>query len=309
MAVTIFFSWQSDTAFNRKAIRIALRESANVLEQEKHDLVFNLDEATSRQVGSLHIPNAILDNITNSDIFVGDLSVLGEATISKKKLSNPNVLIELGYAISQLGWNRIIILFNKQAGSFNDLPFDIEKRSCLDFNVLKDDDKNGIGQLRTELITRIRDIVEANPDRPQNRVETLDRERANDLKQLKSILFNLSIPLLDEFFKDGHDRINGKMLNGIHLLESIMTSKSFYLNDKKLKKLLNEFYKGWQDIFQYALAHYSHFPESNSYISKLSEKGRKSSIKRIIQSDIIILEKSLNSLLKYIRSYYPELDI
>ena len=40
-------------------------------------------------------------------------------------MPNPNVLIELGYAIKTLGWSKIICLFNSQTGKIEDLPFDI----------------------------------------------------------------------------------------------------------------------------------------------------------------------------------------
>lgn len=131
--------------YSSKGIRAALRDASNKLESQIAGLHIKVDEATSNQVGALHIPNVILQNISNSDVLVVDLSTVGSTIDGAKKLQNPNVLIELGYAISQLGWDRIIVLFNKEFGDFKDFPFDIEKRSCLDFKIISEDDKNGIG--------------------------------------------------------------------------------------------------------------------------------------------------------------------
>lgn len=307
MNVTIFYSWQSDTPFNNKEIRLAIREAMNALERELSNVILKLDEATSNQVGSLHIPNSILNNITESDIFIGDLSTVGKSNYGTKKIQNPNVLIELGYAISQLGWNRTLILFNKNFGGFEDLPFDIEKRSCLDFNIIKSDDKNGIGQLRTELIGRIKSIILNNPERPQNRIEPLDRERANDLKQLKALLQTLNIQALDTFFRIGHNQISFKVANGIKQMKLLTSSKSFYLNDKRLKKLVSDFEKTWADIFKYILKYYQQGAEA--YANALPNKGRPASITKMIMVDIKTVEKSFNSLLKYLRSNYPEIEI
>jgi hypothetical protein len=70
MNLTIFNSWQSDSPHNSKGVRAALREACNKLESQVAGLHAKIDEATSNQVGALHIPNAILQNISSSDVFV-----------------------------------------------------------------------------------------------------------------------------------------------------------------------------------------------------------------------------------------------
>jgi hypothetical protein len=57
-------------------------------------------------------------------VFVADLSFVG-ATPDGKKLPNPNVLIELGFAARSIGWERTILVINNAYGSASDLPFDI----------------------------------------------------------------------------------------------------------------------------------------------------------------------------------------
>lgn len=46
-------------------------------------------------------------------------------SLNDNHVPNPNVLIELGYAIKVLGWSKIICLFNSETGNIEDLPFGI----------------------------------------------------------------------------------------------------------------------------------------------------------------------------------------
>ncbi|MEJ0057609.1 MAG: hypothetical protein WDN75_19370 [Bacteroidota bacterium] len=305
MKITIFYSWQSDTEFNKKAIRIALREAMNVLDKQFPKVEMKLDEAVSNHAGARHIPNAILQNITNADVFVGDLSAVG-ITQGKKILSNPNVLIELGYAISQLGWNRVLILFNRKLSDFTDLPFDMEKRSAIAFSITKDDDTGGIGQLRTSLVLAIKDIIEQNPPRPKSWVEPIDRERANDVKWLNIILAQFNAGMLDQFFKNGASKTNGRIIAAAKLLESTMSSSSFFLNDKKLKKLLTDWRKASCEFEDY-LKYYTYFLESNTHVSIL--KTRNSMAYMGVADAIDRIQRSYLALVRYLRKSYHEINI
>ena len=44
---------------------------------------------------------------------------------------NANVLIELGFAASKIGWERVILVFNSSEYSIEQLPFDIRQKSIL----------------------------------------------------------------------------------------------------------------------------------------------------------------------------------
>lgn len=46
-------------------------------------------------------------------------------------MSNPNVLIELGYASSKLGWDRILCIHNLMYGKIEDLPLILGIESLL----------------------------------------------------------------------------------------------------------------------------------------------------------------------------------
>lgn len=307
MNVTIFNSWQSDTPYNSKGIRAALREASNRLESLISGLHIKNDEATSNQVGSLHIPNSILKNISNADLFVVDLTTVGATFDETKKLQNPNVLIELGYAVSQLGWDRIIILFNKEFGEFKDLPFDIEKRSCLDFKIISEEDKNGIGQLRENLIVRITQIIETNPERPSRVTEVLDKERANDIKTIKSILVWMAPSEMDYLLEHGSSRVRKSLLTGAQKLDDFTDSLTFHVTDKALRKRLLELADKWS-IFLESIPK-SYTLEKEDYINNTLLKNSKRRTSQLTQYFIEDIDKAYVSLLKYVRKNYPEVEI
>ena len=131
----VFYSWESDlpSSKNRAFIRgcidkaIELADKAETIEAER-------DEATKGLTGSPDIVKAIFDKINDSDLFVADVSLCFTNNDKGKKSPNPNVLIELGYAIKVLGWERIICVFNLAYGTPEELPFDIQHHSLLSYS-------------------------------------------------------------------------------------------------------------------------------------------------------------------------------
>lgn len=132
----IFYSWESDlpssknNAFIRGCIdrAIELAEEAETIEAER-------DESTKDLTGSPDIVNSIFDKIDEADMFIGDVSLCFTTNQGNgKKSPNPNVLIELGYAIRVLGWDRIICVFNKSYGKPEELPFDIQHHRLLSYS-------------------------------------------------------------------------------------------------------------------------------------------------------------------------------
>lgn len=110
--------------YYKKAIRISLQKAISKIESEK-DVIIKIDESTLNEPGSPNIPITIFKKIKSADIFLCDLSIINSES-DDRKVPNPNVLIELGYAIAILGWERIIMVFNSSYGNLSkDLPFDI----------------------------------------------------------------------------------------------------------------------------------------------------------------------------------------
>ncbi len=132
---TVFYSWQSDLP--RRSTRDIVRDAAAIAvaglarEMSVEDSP-RLDHDTLGEAGTPAITETIYRKIKKSAIFVADVTVVGETASrdgrSPKRLSNPNVLIELGYAAAILGWDRTVLVMNKHYGSPESLPFDLRYR-------------------------------------------------------------------------------------------------------------------------------------------------------------------------------------
>ncbi len=129
----VFWSWQSDTPatlnkdFVKKALEDALAAVSVELglsEAERPEI----DHDTKGEAGLVSIVDTIFRKIEKAEIFVGDVSYVGE-TSKGKLLPNPNVMIELGHALTSIGPDRIVLVANRAFGGRpEDLPFDLRHR-------------------------------------------------------------------------------------------------------------------------------------------------------------------------------------
>lgn len=135
MASTIFYAWQSDLPgnTNRNFIERAIKDAiddihaGDTLESAPR---FEFDKDTQGVPGSPAITDTIFDKIDKCGAFVADVTpvVALKTDEGTKLIPNPNVLIELGYAVKSAGWERIIMVMNTAFGSPADLPFDLRQR-------------------------------------------------------------------------------------------------------------------------------------------------------------------------------------
>jgi len=124
----IFYSWQSDTAergnhyFIRDALRSALVKLATTVEFDERPA---LDHDTQGVPGTPPIFETILKKIESAGVFVADVTFVA-STKNGKAVPNPNVLIELGYAMKALGSERYLLVMNEFFGAAQGgLPFDL----------------------------------------------------------------------------------------------------------------------------------------------------------------------------------------
>jgi hypothetical protein len=136
----VFWSWQNDYLpdtcrhFIRAALVEAIAAAGQELGLEDSDRP-EIDHDTKDTPGMAEITKTILDKISRSAVFVADLTPIGK-TDGGKALPNPNVLIELGWALSQLGPERIIAVLNTASGYNPDhLPFDIRHRRAMPYEL------------------------------------------------------------------------------------------------------------------------------------------------------------------------------
>ncbi|MCF3528046.1 hypothetical protein GUR46_03985 [Stenotrophomonas maltophilia] len=136
MKKTVFWSWQSDLpedltrTFIKRAIVRAIDRVSEDLELQLPDRL-EIDHDTKGEAGLVEIVSTIFRKIDECQIFVADVTPIvalpGDG--NKKKIPNPNVMIELGYAMRELGPQRIITVANTAfGGKPEDLPFDLRHR-------------------------------------------------------------------------------------------------------------------------------------------------------------------------------------
>ncbi len=159
----VFWSWQSDTpqATGRQFVRAALDAAVaqlaagSGLEDAERPEV---DSDTSSVPGSPPIAETILRKIRECAVFVADVTPVGR-TAAGKKLVNPNVMIELGYAVATVGHERVVLVMNQAEGaSLRALPFDLRHwRGPISYSLSK---AATVDQHATVLASLVEDLTE-----------------------------------------------------------------------------------------------------------------------------------------------------
>ncbi|MBE9475003.1 MAG: hypothetical protein IMY85_08935 [Chloroflexi bacterium] len=156
MKYTIFYSWQSDlpNSTNRGFIQKALENVAKSIRKDGSiDVEPVVDRDTQGISGSPDIAATIFKKIEKCQVFVPDVSIINPETEARPS-PNPNVLIELGYAIKILDWERIIMVMNTVFGNPEDLPFDLLKKRVLTYKMPEDVSERATERKRIEASLR-----------------------------------------------------------------------------------------------------------------------------------------------------------
>jgi tetratricopeptide (TPR) repeat protein len=135
MAQSVFYCWQSDrvAACNRSLIQDALEGALSDLKgMPQINLNVVLDRDTIGMPGSPDISSTILEKIDQSSAVVADVTIVS-GTQEERQSPNPNVLIEVGYAIKSRSFARIILVMNTHFGAVEALPFDIRGKRVLTY--------------------------------------------------------------------------------------------------------------------------------------------------------------------------------
>lgn len=150
----IFFSWQMDSPKyeNYSYLNNVLSDSAKVLSKKlEKEIVVSSDSRDEDGGDSIDV--AVVRKISLCDYFVADITSVREIEITdaegkvvkKKLIPNPNVMYELGYAVSTLGWNRVILVWNDKCGNKDFAPFDIRNHISLSYYRDEDDKSKNRG--------------------------------------------------------------------------------------------------------------------------------------------------------------------
>jgi len=155
----IFYSWQSYVGGH--ANRSYIRQKINkFIESNKGKYEIKVDEDSRDIPGSSDIPENILKKIAECDIFVCDITPVTRITTqddSIRDIPNPNVMFELGFAVSHIGWERIILVLNTHYGSNDYVPFDISKHKILCY---KKEDGNGKSENSLDFTISLNSIID-----------------------------------------------------------------------------------------------------------------------------------------------------
>lgn len=161
-AMKIFWSWQSDTPkdIGRFFVRDALREAIqtlktdeDLLEPVEREVAARLELDSDRQgvPGSPDLAATIFEKIEAADVFLADVTLVGE-TSDGKKLINSNVAIEYGHAHHALTFRRVLMVQNNRFGDGDALPFDLRQKSWpLQFTLAPGASKEAIKDERAKL--------------------------------------------------------------------------------------------------------------------------------------------------------------
>lgn len=314
--IKIFFSWQSDLPKDSttNAIREALTLAVNEIESKNPKLKIIVEEATSNVPGSPDIPATIFEKISLSDIIVSDITTINSATDEIKKTANPNVLIELGYALSQLGWGRLVLLFNEVYGSFpSDISFDIDRKRIGKFKIISKSDNNGKGQLKTLLISAINLIILHNPKKPfeKKALSLKKQKRELDIINLKRVLSNISIDILDNHIKNCPSFIDTRILYFYESFKGTIESSHFFLYDFEADRLLKTILMNWTKSLSSDVYRDTGDPNIHKFGHTAGRELSKNDLDEFKEMEKAIkrLKSTFTRFLKYIRYNYLEVNI
>ena len=160
----IFYSWQSDlpNSTNRGFIQTALKRAAQSIGNDPAIAVEPVvDRDTAGVPGSPDIADTIFEKIDSCQVFVCDVSIINSHD-SQRSTPNPNVLLELGFALKRLGWPYIIMIFNSAFSPIERLPFDLRTKRVTVYSVQAGDTDKADKRRRLEskLETALRQILQ-----------------------------------------------------------------------------------------------------------------------------------------------------
>lgn len=196
----IFYSWQSDLDrdLNQYLVRDALKAACRELSHE-FDEAIRPDSGTEGVGGIEDIHVTILKKLETTDLAVFDVTPVSK-TPSGKLLPNPNVMLELGFALSALGADRIALVLNASHGGQGELPFDIRNRPNIAFRCAEEAGrKSAQRDLTAKLVSALRILLSGLPE-PKTEASTLEvalRQHAPDRGlQLEGFLLDKTSALL-----------------------------------------------------------------------------------------------------------------
>jgi hypothetical protein len=306
LQTNVFFSWQSDLGDgNTNSVRRALRDARSDLEKQEgaEELSIYLDEATRDEAGSPNIPATILAKVAGCDIFVADVSLVSSAG---RRVPNPNVCFELGVAVSHLGWNRVILLFNTTSGELADLPFDFDRHRVSSF------DPSSREKLTVLLKAALKVIIAKKPQRPRTGFDPKLEMRRRDVRTISDMLMYIHWPTIREHFQNAPKVVSKQALMLAEQLHGYMQASTFIIHDPELNKRAVRLAKNWAKSISHParyemLRGHSHYTFTYSDDSK--QRLREETEWDTIEDQLKEMNEAANELARYLATEYLEIDL
>jgi hypothetical protein len=236
----VFYSWQSDlpNRTNRGFIEQALENAAKALRNDDSIQIKPvIDRDTAGVAGSPDISKTIFSKISQADIFVCDISIINQGT-DARPTPNPNVLIELGYALGTLGESRIILVVNDVFGKLELLPFDLRARRTISYHMPEEINDRATerkileGRLTQELRTILTELDASLPEeliqplslaeQARTAIETARLDQAVLVRQYMTELANKIDEMTPTFSDNEQDRWDELLLQVIGQLTEMV---------------------------------------------------------------------------------------
>lgn len=226
----IFYSWQSDrpNPVNRGFVQKALENAARSIRADETIKVEpRIDNDTSGVAGAPDIARTILSKIERCDVFVCDVSIINSELIAEddkkyRATPNPNVMLELGYAMKAMSEQRIILVMNTVYGGPELLPFDLRGKRVVQYSMPEG--------------------AEHQPRRADVR-RTLERQLEYNLRTIFAALTppaeEMPLPLTEQFDRLLSDPSGGRPARRLVLAEADRVRAE--LNDKRFNALRDNF--------------------------------------------------------------------
>ena len=144
----IFYSWQSDNIRAKELLQDALDE---VVKQLKGKGIAVQIEQGGGGCGFISIEDSVRIKIRRCDIFVGDVTPVGNVAMKEKLLPNANVMYEMGVATECMHADRILAVAMKGDWKVEDMPFDFNHYTMLQYDPSKDL-QNLVAKIRNRIL-------------------------------------------------------------------------------------------------------------------------------------------------------------
>lgn len=225
---TVFYSWQSDLRETRNVIEAALEKALRSLNRDlPAENALELDQDTRGVAGWPEITSALFDKIDQCEVFVADITPNNGPNSDFRITPNPNVLLELGYALAtEFGRTRIICVINTHYlpnGDLRELPFDLRGSRPVQFT-LQDPTQRGA------------ESGQEDPTRTRARIDL-----AAKLKEaLATVMKALEAERLDaeaEMFDDGLTPESRLVLKDLTEYTGSQNSSAYYLDSDVLEAI------------------------------------------------------------------------